>query len=296
MTALAAVSLGLGLALVWSWVDARRFSLERRLAPRLRATRSANTPAPMLARLVAPVAGDIVRWSQRWGRPTAEVERMLARAGSASTVARHRAHGLIGGAAGLIAGLVMGGALAVARGAGPVVVIAVAAAGGAAGAIGPDLVLSRRAAARAARVRTDLPPAAEMLALAVVAGESVPAALERVAAITGGPLGEELRRVVADVRAGRPLAAALDALASHVDEPVVTAFCDAIVTALDRGTPLAEVLHAQAGDIRDRTRQALLEEGGKREIAMLVPVVLLILPVTVVFALYPGLVALRWGA
>ena len=37
-----------------------------------------------------------------------------------------------------------------------------------------------------------------------------------------------------------------------------------------------------------------MESGGKREVAMLFPVVFIILPVTVVFALYPGLVALRF--
>jgi tight adherence protein C len=32
-----------------------------------------------------------------------------------------------------------------------------------------------------------------------------------------------------------------------------------------------------------------MEQGGRREILMMVPVVFLILPVTVLFALYPGL-------
>ncbi len=36
-----------------------------------------------------------------------------------------------------------------------------------------------------------------------------------------------------------------------------------------------------------------MEAGGKKEIAMMVPVVFLVLPVTVLFAVYPGLVALE---
>ena len=38
-----------------------------------------------------------------------------------------------------------------------------------------------------------------------------------------------------------------------------------------------------------------MEEGGKREIAMMVPVVFLILPVTVIFAVFPGLTTIRLG-
>jgi tight adherence protein C len=58
--------------------------------------------------------------------------------------------------------------------------------------------------------------------------------------------------------------------------------------ALERGTPLADVLRAQAVDAREQQRRALLDVGGRKEIAMLVPVVFLVLPVTVVFALFPG--------
>ena len=62
--------------------------------------------------------------------------------------------------------------------------------------------------------------------------------------------------------------------------------------AIERGTPLAEVLRSQAMDVREAGKRALLEAGGRKEISMMVPVVFLILPVTVLFALYPGLLTL----
>ena len=65
--------------------------------------------------------------------------------------------------------------------------------------------------------------------------------------------------------------------------------------ALERGTPLTDVMRAQAADVREASRRALMEEGGKREIAQMVPVVFLVLPITVVFALFPGLFVLRLG-
>lgn len=296
MTAAASLVLATGMLLVLSWARARRFSLERRIAPRLpSSTQPASAPSTVAGRLVAPVVADIGAFAHRWGRPADQVARQLARAGSDITVTRHRVQGLVGGAIGLALGSAAAAFAAASRGAGPVPALLIAAAAGVMGAVVPDLLLARRAATRAGRLRGELPAVAEMLALAVVAGESVQAALDRVARLSVGPLGDELRLALAQVRAGRSVGDALDALADRTGEPVIETFCAAVVTAIERGTPLADVLHAQASDVRDRTRQTLIEDGGRREIAMLVPVVLLILPVTVVFALFPGLVALRLG-
>ena len=63
--------------------------------------------------------------------------------------------------------------------------------------------------------------------------------------------------------------------------------------AIERGTPLAEVLRAQAQDVRDNAKRDLMEVAGKKEIAMLAPVVFFILPLTVIFAVFPGLSLMR---
>ncbi len=70
-------------------------------------------------------------------------------------------------------------------------------------------------------------------------------------------------------------------------------FADGLAVALERGTPLADVLRAQAGDIREASRRELIESGARREVAMMVPVVFLVLPVTIAFAFYPGAVGIR---
>jgi tight adherence protein C len=68
-----------------------------------------------------------------------------------------------------------------------------------------------------------------------------------------------------------------------------------VTGALERGTPLAEVLRAQAQDSRDEAKRELLEVAGKKEVAMLVPLVFLILPVTILFAIFPGIFVLQLG-
>jgi len=53
---------------------------------------------------------------------------------------------------------------------------------------------------------------------------------------------------------------------------------------------MADVLRAQAADVREASKRTHLEAGGRKEISIMVPVVFLLLPDA--FAVYPGLVML----
>jgi len=106
-------------------------------------------------------------------------------------------------------------------------------------------------------------------------------------------MADEIGRVLADIRTGTPVSTALDAWAARSGLPAVARFAEAMAVAVDRGTPLAGVLHAQAADAREAGRRALIESGARREVLMMVPVVFLILPVTVLFAFWPGVVGLH---
>ena len=142
-------------------------------------------------------------------------------------------------------------------------------------------------------VLAELPALTELLALAVAAGEGPVAALERVVGRSHGAFTRELARVLGAVRTGTPVSVALDEYSARTGIPVVARFAQALAVALERGTPLADVLHAQAGDVREAQRRALIETGARREVAMMVPVVFLVLPTTVMFAFWPGLIGLR---
>ncbi|CUR59520.1 Type II secretion system F protein [metagenome] len=155
-----------------------------------------------------------------------------------------------------------------------------------------DQRLTAQAVRRERRILAEFPTVSELLALAVAAGESPVSALTRVAERSRGELSLDLERVLAEIRTGVPVGRAFDALAARTGLPVVARFAEGIAVAVERGTPLADVLHAQAADVREAGRRELIETAARKEVLMMVPVVFLVLPVTVMFAFWPGLVGL----
>ena len=134
----------------------------------------------------------------------------------------------------------------------------------------------------------EFPTIAELIALAVSAGESPVGALERIVRLTRGELSVELARTLSDVRAGASITVALEALGARTGLLPLSRFADGVAVAVERGTPLADVLRAQAIDAREAGKRALLESGGRKELGMMVPVVFFVLPITILFMIFPG--------
>jgi tight adherence protein C len=141
----------------------------------------------------------------------------------------------------------------------------------------------------------EFPSLAELMALAVSAGESATGALDRVCRSSHGELAGEFALVLGETRSGKPLVEALQRFSSRTDLSALVRFVDGIIVAVERGTPLADVLRAQAQDVRDTAKRDLMESAGKKEIAMMVPLVFGVLPLTVIFAVFPGLAAISIG-
>ena len=301
---------GLGLVLVLArlpWL--RRPRLDDRLAPYVRdaappsrllgqpAIREA-TPGPLgvLERLLAPVLSDAGQRVERLLGGSANVRRRLDQLGPGRTLEQFRAEqvvwSVVGAAAGGLVGTVSSSA---GRGLSVVPVVALLVVGALCGALARDQLLTTQVRRREERMLAEFPTVAELLALSVVAGEGAVGALERVARTCRGELTDELRRTLADARAGASLVQALEGLADRTSLPQLARFVDGVAVALERGTPLADVLRAQAQDVREVGRRRLIEDGGKKEVLMMIPVVFLILPVTVLFAAYPGLAILDLG-
>lgn len=151
-----------------------------------------------------------------------------------------------------------------------------------------DWLLSRRMSQRRDRMAAELPATAELLALAIAAGESPTAALARVGRVSSGLLADQFVVAAEAARSGESMISVLKTMARAADLPALTRMVDAMTIATDRGTPLGDVLRAQAADLRAETSRLIIESAGRKEIAMLLPVVFLVMPTVVVVALFPG--------
>lgn len=151
-----------------------------------------------------------------------------------------------------------------------------------------DLALRHRVKRRLQRIADEYPTVLEFLSLSLAAGEGIFDALLRVSRSGRGELASEFSRIIVRVRSGESTSSALMAVARELGYRPLERTGDHIVTAIERGAPLVEVLRAQANDARELAKRDLLEQAGRKEISMMVPLVLLVLPVTVLFAVFPS--------
>ena len=285
------------IALLPRW---RALPLERRIAPYVRDVTDPRglTPwlttdawaTPTLGRAFA-AAG--IRFAGLFGS-SATIARRLAQAGRAGGVEQFRARQLAWGIGGLLAGSVvligvtLAGRFTPVAAVVPVITAVV-------GVVSCDVLLQRAAKARRSRLQEELPPVLEFLGLCLAAGESLLDALRRVGSVGSGELSRELAGVVLEAGTGSSLGESLGALSRRLELPAFSRAVDQLVAALERGAPLVQVLQAQAHDAREAARHELIEKAGRSEILMLIPLVFLILPLSVIYAVYPGVFMLRLG-
>lgn len=302
--ALAGMSLSCGLLMLIALRRRARLGLVERLAPyvlaRPRTSRllsqagtwdeNRTVSASILAALRS-----VSTLLDRLGSSSQSVRRRLEAAGGRRTLEQLRVEQMVWAGLGLAMGLGLGVATAFVQPVSVPQLVLASLFAAATGAAARDWWLTREVERRRARIEEQLPDVVELLALVVGAGQGPVAALERIVELGRGELIDEFALTLAEVRTGTVLTTALTHLEERVRSLPLTRLCEAVSVALERGTPLADVLRAQATDAREASRRALMEEGGRREIAQMVPVVFLILPITVIFALFPGLFVLRLG-
>jgi len=258
-------------------------------------SRRTVNPLPIVGTVFAPVVdwlrsvlGDALDGS-------ATIRLRLRQSGSSTTSEQFRSEQLAWALAGAALGTVTAVALGRAQGVSTGLQVGIIVGASVAGVFLRDWLLQREANARLARMTSELPTVLEFLTLSLSAGEGILDAIRRVSRISRGELAAELQATVAAVNTGLAFAESLRALADGIRLTALSRAVEQIVGALERGTPLAEVLRAQAQDARDDAKRDLLETAGRKEVAMLVPLVFLILPVTIVFAIYPGIYVLQLG-
>jgi tight adherence protein C len=279
----------------------RRQTMSDRIAPyvldsarpsRLLTGSASGRTLTAFGRLTAPLVRDAVKFIDKVLGGQVSVERRLVALDSPLTVDQFRVEQVVWGACGAAAGAATGFLAVLLGQSNPLILILLIVACAAGGVLGRDWWLSQAVSKREADIIAEFPVIAEMLALAVTAGESPTGAIDRITRLAHGPLVTQLGGVLAETRAGTSFLTSLTRLRDRTGIEPLARFLDGMAVAIERGTPLADVLRAQAADVRALGKRQLLESGGRKEIAMMVPVVFLVLPITILFALYPGLLAI----
>jgi tight adherence protein C len=154
-----------------------------------------------------------------------------------------------------------------------------------------SLVKERRSA-----IESEFPAVVEMLTLAIAAGETPISAFARIVDRSDSYLAKEIEKVVHQVRIGRPFHEALDEMSRSLKSASIRRFIDALIMALVRGAPIVEVLHRHVAEARINQRNLVMDKAGKAETSMMIPIVFLILPISVLFALWPSINQLSFFA
>lgn len=291
---LAGTAAGLGaLLLVLGLPALNRPRLAERVAPYVGSGMPERAASPRLA----PMAHRVGQLLRHTGLvPSNElISFRLRQANLYLTPAEYRLQQLSWATAGALVGVALSAVAFIAGRFQPVAAVLVIAASAALGAAARNRRLNSRINRRHRRMLAEFPTFAELLALAVSAGETAPAAFHRISRSCRGELAEEIAGLMARVRSGVPFSAALRSLGREIDVPAVARFLEGVIVAVERGTPLADVMHAQAADARDLAKRELMESAGRKEVGMLAPVIFGILPLTIVFAAFPGLALLQIG-
>ena len=142
------------------------------------------------------------------------------------------------------------------------------------------------------RIRKSLPDTLDLLVVSVEAGVGFDGAVAQVAAKQAGPLADELRRALQEMRLGRTRAEALRDMAVRVDVPEVSRFVAAITQADRLGAGVAEVLRTQSETARTQRMQRVREAAASLPTRMLFPLVFFVFPALFVVLLGPGLINL----
>jgi tight adherence protein C len=252
---------------------------------------------PLFERTLRPLATRLSGVAQRFASPS-KVSRtekrlsMAANPGDLRTIdflgLKLVVAGLFGVGAFLVMGVLLGN---------PSLGFVGAIAIGGLGFLGPEIWLSRRIKRRQKQILLATPDTLDLLTISVRAGLSFDGALAKVVEKTHGPLADEFRRALAEIRVGKTRRDALRDITGRTEVSALSNFIGAIVQAEQLGVSISKVLQVQSEQLRVERRQRAEELAAKAPIKMLFPLVGCIFPSMFIVILGPAiiLIALNMG-
>jgi tight adherence protein C len=164
-----------------------------------------------------------------------------------------------------------------------------AAAGAMVGLLLPGILVRNLGDKRQQELSRGLPDVLDALVIGVEAGLGLDAALAHVASMLRGPMPDEVRRVLQEMKLGVSRSEALRALAARTTVRDLKRLVTALVQAGELGISVAGILREHAADQRMRRRQRAEEQAQKVAVKLLFPVLFCLFPVIFVVVLGPAI-------
>ena len=158
--------------------------------------------------------------------------------------------------------------------------------------ISDGVALRQRRKREIASIELEFPLVVELFAILIGGGMSPSSALSHISERGSGEFIKLLSPIISQMKNGINLAQALDILNKDVDSRIIRRFCDSLAISVERGSPLIDVVGRQVEEVRQAQRLLISERASKAEIQLMIPVVFLILPISILFALWPSYFAL----
>lgn len=298
---LASTMAALAVAMVVFAVLSTAFSEDRRVQRALRdlpayEAGQVKQAVPLLAsfreRVLSPAARFMAR-TARSASPRDARDRLARRLAAAGLAGREAADRFLAAKVGVAgAGLVVALAGWMAGSLTPAGALLAAVVLGLLGYLAPEVWLNDKASRRKASIRRDLPDVLDMLTISVRAGLGFDGALAKLVRTGSGPLMDEFSRTLAEVQAGASRRDALRAMAHRADVPELGTFVSALVQADVFGISIATVLSTQSSELRLKRRQHAEETAQKAPVKLVFPVLLCILPSTLLVIGGPAVMAI----
>ena len=154
----------------------------------------------------------------------------------------------------------------------------------------PEFWLGGRVRRRQHDILLQIPDALDLLTISVRAGLGFDGALGKVVEKLKGPLTDEFRRALAEIRVGKARRDALRDIIPRTEVPALTNFIGAIIQAEQLGVSISKVLQVQSEQLRIERRQRAEEQAAKAPIKMLFPLVGCIFPSLFIVILGPAII------
>lgn len=143
-----------------------------------------------------------------------------------------------------------------------------------------------------AQITNELPDLLLIFALCMKSGASVGQTIEYIAQRSVGVVSKDFREIVLDLELGGNLVSQLQLFSESYPQPRIEEFTQTLISSLELGATISDSLIEQSKSANDEIARSLAKQAASNETKMLLPTIFLILPVTVLFAVFPSLAML----